>query len=749
MNNKYSTQFKRSHLAGLIALTLTGSSLSLGAYAQETDADEKDLERVLITAERRSVSENEMPLSVIGFSGESLQNRNITDMDRLQTQVPNLQFNDNGNSKFINIRGVGLSEAAPNQTNGVAVHLDGAYVAREFVYGDAFFDLASIEVLRGPQGTYSGQNASGGAIFINSKRPELGVTEGFASAEKGNYDLTKFSAGVSCPVTDNLAMRIAANSERRDSFYSNHGPDPEDDAKLINNQPGNLNRSLSRFQLLYSPSADLEVRLIHENSNNFTDGVPTQNFPEYGNTKLPESPWDLNYDMDTYRDVTYKRNTLTFDWQASDAFKVLGNFSIFDSVQNIQTDGDFESHLTTDESQEGRNFHIVDNYWTGELSLVSTLDGPFEWTAGASYIDYRQENYLNLLRYNTEQFPGTSLDVENHTRLYMYLDNRRKNSAVFGEIGYSLTDDLNVKFGLRYNKDEVGFSPDSYLTPGAGSYNATSGFPLPQQDMFDFSAVTGRFVVNYMVTDDSMIYATVGRGYKPGGTSPMGPTYDEEEVLNKEIGWKGTLTDGIDGSVAIFHMDYDAFQRTYSPTDNPADSITRNVDGTTIAGIEFQVKGITGDFMWDISGAYNDGQYGDLEFYMRPGAYDGVNPTQPEPINLKGRPVDFLSDRSMSAGIEYMGIMLDEAALLPSVRVSYQSEFYTSFYQLDYHLTPSRTLWEANLAYEHDSGWRADLYVQNLFDETYITQAGGAADGRGSFLLGAPRQAGVKIRYTF
>lgn len=748
----HTQQCKKTYLTYCLAMSLSAGSCA--AFAQSTDSadiKEEDVERVLITAERRATSENEMPMSVIGFSGDTLENRNITDMDKLQYQIPNLVFTDNGNSKYINIRGVGLSEAAPNQTNGVAVHLDGAYVAREFVYGDAFFDLASVEVLRGPQGTYTGQNASGGAIFINSKRPVLGETEGFVSAEKGSYDLTKFGAGISFPLTSSLAMRISGNTESRDSFFTNHGADPEADASLIKDQPGNLDRTLSRVQLLYSPSDNLEVRAIYEQSHNYTDGVPTKNFAEPGTTTLPsDGVWDLNYDLDGYRDIVYDRSTLTVDWQFAENVKLLANFSYFDSVQDILTDGDYESYLTlTDAEQGGRSFHITDEYWTGELNLVSTSEGPFEWTVGLSHIDYEQNNYLNLLRYNTSSYPGTSLDLENHTRLFLYLRNIRKNSAIFGEVGYQLTDDLEIKAGLRYNKDEVGFSPDSFLKPGKGSYNATSGLPFPQQDLFDFSAVTGRVVVNWQLSDSGMLYGTVGRGYKPGGTSPFGPDYDSEYVLNKEIGWKGTVVDGLDASVSIFHMNYDNFQRTYAPPGNPQESITRNVDGSTIAGIEMQLKGLIGDIRWDMSMAYNDGKYGDLEFFVPVGAYDGVNPTTETGGNLKGRPIDFLPERSFSAGIEYLGWTLEKAALIPSIRMSYQSEFYTSFYQFDYHLTPSRTVWDASLAYEHDDGWRLDVYVQNLTDELYISRAAGGTDGLGSYNLGAPRQFGVKVKYAF
>ena len=146
----------RTAVFGMLVSSLTLAATP-DALAQD---DDNRLQEVVVTAERRAVSVQDVPISAVALSGDVLEARGVRTLADLQFQVPSLTFSDNGNSKYVNIRGVGISESAPNQTVGVAVHLDGAYVAREFVFGDAFFDLDNVEVLRGPQGTYSGQNAS-------------------------------------------------------------------------------------------------------------------------------------------------------------------------------------------------------------------------------------------------------------------------------------------------------------------------------------------------------------------------------------------------------------------------------------------------------------------------------------------------------------------------------------------------------------------------------------------------------------
>lgn len=746
---------KRNQRTCSLAVPAFGLLLAAPAglvYAQGNNPTTAEIEEIIVTAERRAESVQDIPISIMALTGDMLDRRGIRSLEELQYNVPSVTFSDNGNSKYVNIRGVGNSESAPNQTNGVAVHLDGGYIAREFIYGDAFFDVENVVVLRGPQGTYSGQNAAGGAIFITSKTPILGETSGFASMELGDYDLRRMSGGISFPLSDSLAARISADWETRDSFYENHGPVITDDPGRVENQPGNLDRSMGRAQLLYSPSSSLTARLIFEHSENRTDGVPYKNFPVAGSNELPsEGLRDLNYDFDGHRLVYYDRWTALVDWAATDSIRVLGNFSLVDSRQHYLSDSDNTSPITEPTRQQnGTDYIIEDDYWTAEVNLVSDNESRLEWTVGLSAIDYDQDNNLNFLRYNDPAYPNTSLDIVNNTRLFLYLNNVRKNWAAFGEIGYNFTDALQLKVGLRYNEDEVGFTDKSYLSAGPGShYNATSGFPFPQQELFDFDATTGRVLLNWNVGDDDMLYATVSRGYKPGGTSPFGPAYGSEYVLNREIGWKGTLFDGaLTTSISAYYMDYEDFQRTYAPSDNPSQSITRNVDGTTITGTEIQLNGSFGDLLWDVSFAWNDGEYGSLEFVMPAGAEDGVNPTMPTVVDIEGEPLDWLPEIAWNAGISYV-FELGAGRLIPQVRVSYQDAYYTEYYHFDYNQTPDKTLTDLFLTYEADAEWRAELYVRNATDEDYISRSASGQTPPGPYLLGAPRQIGVKFRYDF
>jgi iron complex outermembrane recepter protein len=670
--------------------------------------------------------------------------------------VPSLTFTDNGNTKYVNIRGVGVSESAPNQTVGVAVHLDGAYVAREFVFGDAFFDLDGVEVLRGPQGTYSGQNASGGAIFINSKAPSFDKRDGFAKLEFGNYNERRFGAGSSFKMSDTLAVRVAGEVEKRDSFFENHGPVLSTPAEKIENQPGNLNRSLVRAQLLFQPTDALQLRLIHEMSDVRTDGVPYKFFPAAGSNVLPTTGLrELNYDLAGHRNVSYNRTTGKLEWQVNEAFKLLANLSYLESHQHYFSDADYGSPVTSPAAiQNGNDYTINDHYYSAEVNLVSTGSGPLQWTVGASRLDYEQQNYLNFLRYNNApNWPGTGLNEAIHTRLYLYLDNLRTNSAAFGEIGYHLTPQLEVKAGLRYNKDDVGFDPRSYIAAGPPSvYFATSGTPQGVIGLLNFKATTGRVLVNWKPTPDHLLYGTISKGYKPGGTTPASATYKSEFVTNYEVGWKGELFDRkLTTSISAYSMKYDNFQRTFlpDPTLPPSASLTYNVNGSTIKGLEAQISGRISDFNWDVSAAYNDGVYGDLRLALPVRAIDGVNPTVAGSFNLQGQPIDYLPKLTWNLGMSYRGWRTSGGRFIPSVRVSHQDEFYTTFYHYNYNLVPGKTLADVFLAYDSNNDWRLELYATNVSDKDYISRANGGSSGTGQYLLGSPRQFGVKLNYKF
>lgn len=726
-------------------------SMALGsvAHAAETPEAGAVLEEVVVTAERRSTDAQKVPASLVVFSGDMLQERGVTNLETLQYAVPSVSFQDLGNVRFFNIRGIGIAEGAPNQSVGVATHLDGTVIAREFNINDSFFDVAGVEVLRGPQGTYAGQNSSGGAVFITSVKPVLGDASGFASAEFGTYNHRKVGAGVNIPLSATLAARVSGEAESRDSFTRNVGPGGN--ALPVNNpnQPGNLSRYLGRVQFLYQPSDRLEARLIWQFSDNGSDGLAL--LPLNGrkfDEKNFADPWTIAYDFPAQRTTKYDRVTGTLNWEFVDgiALRIAETYQKLSQVYD--SDNDFSSPLLTTAPQSAGRILIDDHYTTGEINLLSTSSGPLQWTTGFTYLDYQQDGVVLNSGYTTT--PNFNVGGLN-----LYIDTVRRSQSVFGEVGYKLSSNWEVKAGLRYNRDQAGFTPDSYVAPVGGlSLGAGPKIGLGSAQLTKLTSTTGRVLVNWTPTERDLIYATLSKGYKPGGRTPFNLEYGSEFVKNYEIGWKTTALGGrLRTSLAAFHMLYDKYQATVAtdPT-NPATAITRNVDGTTIDGFEGQLEALAGAWRFDVTFSYLDAKYGNLAIFA-PADLLGPVPTGTPAtlINLKGRQVSYAPKYSGNAGVSYeIGAL--GGTITPSVRVAYTDKQWVTFLQAPYNLLDARTLVDVRVAYEPTGGrWRAEAFMTNALDETYAATLGsGAGNGfYGNAMLGPPRQAGVSLNYRF
>lgn len=714
-------------IAGLLLAGTSAPALAQGDGSSVAADESAAAPSIVVTAERRSQSALSTPISVVALNADMLKARGVSDINSLQSQVPSLSFADYGNVKFVNIRGVGISEGAPNQSVGVAIHWDGTYVAREFVYGDSFFDVASVEVLRGPQGTYTGQNASGGAIYITSVRPDFNGTSGFGSVTLGNIGRKQVEAGVTTQLSDKLAVRVSGQVERRGSAFTNLGPTGAAQPVRYGNQPGNLSRFLGRAQLLYKPTDDLDLLLIHQYSDRRTDGLPTQSFAQ-----APVGNRTIAYDTDQALNTMYNRTTAVLNYSGIDAFKVrvLGTYQTTDQL-SIR-DNDYSTAATGTSSK----ITIHDRYYTGEIDLISPDNRPFTWTAGATMLNYRQPAFT---------VPNIAKGAPYEQSLTIFTDARRRNEAVFAEVGYKLGNGLEIKAGGRYSWDHVGFI-DSYIAPVG-----PSGFRIPlNPGIRDFSEFTGRVALNWQIDPKLFVYGTISKGYKPGGTTPFGINYDAERVINYETGIKGRLFDDhLTASVSGFYMTYQNFQATYAADiNNPATAITRNVNGTKIKGIEGQFDLKVGGFAADASFSVLDAKYGQFEIVQPAGLFGNGLPAQPELINLAGRTIPFAAKFSGAAGVSY-AFDLGKGSLTPSARISYQGAQWVNFFQAPYNRLPARTLVSARLTYKASETWSLAAYVDNLLDNNYIASVDQVTNGIGSYILGQPREFGATLSFRF
>jgi iron complex outermembrane receptor protein len=191
------------------------------ASAGRTAAASDELQEIVVTAERRSTDLQLTAVAASVLTGADLTARQINTIDNLAFSTPSLTVQSSGENAVINIRGIGRSDAGAQDSAGVLIYRDGVSTTPNGLISDEpYYDIASIEVLRGPQGTFAGQNATGGAIFINEANPTLDRFGGWVEGQYGNYNDARLRAAVNIPLSDQVAIRIATDDENRETFFN-------------------------------------------------------------------------------------------------------------------------------------------------------------------------------------------------------------------------------------------------------------------------------------------------------------------------------------------------------------------------------------------------------------------------------------------------------------------------------------------------------------------------------------------------
>jgi len=228
----------------------------------EQPAAADTLQEVVVTAERRATDIQTTPISVSAMTGQQLSSQQVNTVADLQSTVPNFQALNAGPYLSVNIRGIGNTAITPTIVPGVAIFHDGLLAAETIFNSEPFYDIADVEVLRGPQGTFVGASSTGGAVEINSANPNFRGVNGYIEGQYGNYQDEKVDGAVNLPISDTLAMRLAFNWEQMKSFSTLAPPTPlpSDTADV----PGSVNNHNARLSLLWKPTDNFQVLLKAE-----------------------------------------------------------------------------------------------------------------------------------------------------------------------------------------------------------------------------------------------------------------------------------------------------------------------------------------------------------------------------------------------------------------------------------------------------------------------------------------------------
>lgn len=759
MSNARPNMTAASGAAAFAALGITGwctpgLAADLPASAPTAASSSDQLQEVVVTAERRSENLQTTPIAVTVLNADELVQKGVVQMADLQTASPSLSITPAGLTANVNIRGIGLDSGSPSVVPGVATYREGLWQP-PILTTDTFYDVGSVEILRGPQGTFVGSNSTGGAIFITSRNPNFSGLNGYVQAQGANYGDAAVQGAVNLPLDTNWAARVALDMERRDSFYTNAGSQ----LTAVGQQfapPGALDERNMRFGLLGKPVDDLDVLLKVEVNDKGTGGYAYKPVPgtQYAPYASP-NPFTLDYDHYTLNDELGVRGSLKIDWNIGGSGLILRSLSggQFMRVHNVY-DNDGTSSTLPGPPALVNTQAIIERPLSQEFNLISPSTGRLQWIVGTYYLHDIREIELKIL---SQGIPNSV--VPNFTQ-------KIDSAAVFGQVSYEIVPSLQLQVGLRYTYDKNYVSPGEGVTINLGIPNVPPIFSSASGAESD-SATTGKVALNWTVNESNFLYAFVAKGFKAGGFNAASATaaqsaFAPEVVWDYELGWKGSfLSDHVRADVGGFWNNYTNLQvGAFNPTTASASLI--NTGKSVIKGGEFELHGRFGGLNLDMGGAYVNSRLGAISLVNTEALPPGTNVPQcangtqppacfnylPYTVNLSGDQNPFSPQWTYNAGAEYTIAIGDSGALTPRLNYSYIGSQWTTLFEAQQDYLRSQGLWSGSVTYERKA-WRVQLYGLNLANKVYVAGQAAAGGNPDNQFIGNPRQYGLRISYHF
>ena len=672
------------------------------AAAQTADSDSLVLEEVVVTAQRRAESLQEVPVAITALSAEALENRQITEVVDMISTVPNLHISNNigqGSATTAFIRGVGETDAIITIDAPVGFYLDDVYLGRTGVNNLFLFDTERVEVLRGPQGTLYGRNTSAGAIKLVSRKPVF-ETEGRFEASYGRFDEWRLRGMLNTTLSDDTAVRgsFIVGDGGGDTFNIANDTRVNDmsvgGAKLATltkvsdrvtlelggdwtrtNQNGRYGIDISG--ILREPTGSLFVA----NTNEVTENI--------GET------WGVSANV---------------TWEASDTVSVKSITAFRNTNQRFniaRTDQPTSLYVVfsdNDSDQFSQEFQI-----TG-----SAVDGRLNYVAGLFYFNERSTSFIGDFIFQSLVFnKDLGVDVDSY--------------AAFAQFDYDLSDRLTLIVGGRFTRDEKsidivqrlggepGFEPGGDVIFDTDTVNGQVLDARPDDPVrtdLGFSRFNPKIGLEYAVSDDLNLYATYTQGFKSGGWSARVTAaneffdFDPEEIDSFEVGAKGTLIDGRGQfSLAGFYYDYRNLFNTGTTADGSFGIATSDAE---IYGVELETN-------WQIVSG--------LSAFANASFQEGERNAVSAATIALGDELQRFPQWQAAVGLDGVQPLSDKYDLIYNASYTYMDEHFVNPQNTPSALTGPVDLVNAQIGIATaDGAARLTLGCRNCFGELYIDQ---------------------------
>ena len=782
---------------------LSVAAAVIAALGMPVGASAQVLEEIVVSAQKREENLQEIPISVSALTGTQLDALGMKDFTEITQQIPSLQLNAwSPNLTIFNIRGISQNSFTDNLEGPIAVYHDDAYVASMNAISGQMFDINRVEVLRGPQGTLFGRNATGGLIHFISNDASSEEFNGYIEAEAGDYMRRGVEFAVGGALTDRFRARVAGRYMEMDGYVKGvdtffpdpFPPNPALSGELLfpgsgqdlGGAQGGALRANLQFDFTDKLRADIWLKFAEDNevdtggyvfetceldandlcpvdqfgravtSPGVQDlfGVPTDphlNYNEHPGT-LDREQKSLTakfiYDMDNGTEFTSITNFLSVDKfydEDGDALAV--------PILTFQTFIDYEQF-----TQELR--------WSGETERS-------RWQVGAYYLNINSDNgttvtgapaFGNLLvsgkvvaaggvddaLFDQDTGPFNGFAGALGDQAYQ-LDSR--NWSVFGQADYDLTDQLTLTIGARWSQDDKEINQEVYFTdnfnpsPLLVESSAMRAALNPGVDEIDYGDWAGRIALNYQMSDSTIIFGSVNRGIKGGNWSTgvganvteVNFQHDEETVIAYEVGFKSDF-ERARLNATVFAYDYSDYQAFSLAGGGP---FVGNSDASSYGGEVELFLSPTDNFDVILGGAYVDSEVDRIA---------GIN----SPIGGGPSPGDITNvefPNAPATSFNYLfryNFDIFGGNLAAQVDGAWYDDQFLEITNGTGTLQPSYNVSNARLSYSGgDDSWSVAAWVRNFTDETYKLYSLDLGDLGVTTFYGPPIMYGVNLRLSF
>lgn len=731
---------------------------SPASVAQEGDSANA-LEEIVVSAQRREQSLVDVPIAITALSGEFLEQQQVFTAEQLSSYTPSLHiFAEAVNTEFYTIRGIGRANEDLGSDSGVAMFINDVYVARQGAANLVLFDVERAEILRGPQGSLWGKNATGGAINVVTRKPtdKLG---GSLGVDIGDFGTLNLRAAANAPITDKINGRLAFVSRERDGLYTN----------LTTGQDGNnINSQAFRGTFTFDVSDATDVLFAADWARSEQLGVLKSVIADVPGTPyilkdfftvtFPEQESDLRNSragihgaqgVEQYgANLTINHQMSAMDFISITGYRTEESHHSEDNDRAPERSGDLWS------TQESSSF-------SQEFRLMSNSDDALTWTAGLYW--FHEDGDRNQSRYSDFYGPGGlvgpgSPEFQDSTTTFIQ-KLVTDSFAIFGQADYQFNDRWSASLGGRYTEETKDYDIEAFAVanqPGGSDYSLfIPDGAYTASDKKTWSEFTPKLTIQFALSDEVATYASYSEGFKSGGYngSPDNAAgvvpFDPEQAESTEFGLKGQFFDNtLSANLAYFMTDFTDMQlQGFDPvTGSP---ITNNAAESEISGIEVELSGVIGEgFRYNLGASWLDHQFTRYAIEVFDPTIQGGPPFRL--VDKSGDRIGVIPEYNYHVGLSYEWQFANNGSLTLGVDASGTDETITVF----------NTLWsnaydvvDLRLAWDSGENWNAAFWVRNLTDEEYYRGGGPVPDVNDTIsrvgLLSDPQIFGISLGLRF